>query len=188
MRRIAVEDIDPDRGTVDRRSLSTALGAEAVAINRYRLEPGEGLPGGLHAHMDQEEVFVVLEGSLTFETMDRDIPVGAGEAIRVAPGEFQSGTNDADGPAVVIALGAPLGTDDVRIPIACLECGQPDLRINGSDAGPTLSCPACSAEFESSGCPDCGAAMNVTVSGPERDVVTVCSACGAECENPPFLH
>ncbi len=187
MRRIAIDDIDQAGGAIDRRTQSPALGAQAVAINRYRLDPGEGLPGGLHAHMDQEEVFVVLEGTLTFETMDRDLPVRAGEAVRFAPGEFQSGFNDADDPAVVLALGAPLGTDDVRIPIECPECGHPDLRLAGSDDGPVITCPACPAGFEPSGCPDCGGDMNVTVNGQDREVVTVCSACGAERDIPPFL-
>jgi uncharacterized cupin superfamily protein len=47
--------------------LSAALDATSVAINRYRLAPGEEFPGGLHAHADQEEVFVVLEGEATFD-------------------------------------------------------------------------------------------------------------------------
>lgn len=188
MRRIAVDEIEPAQGPIDRRSLAPALGTEAVAINRYRVAPGEGLPGGLHAHMDQEEVFVVLEGSVMFETLDRDVTVEAGETVRFAPGEFQSGHNNSDDPAVLLGLGAPLGTDDVRIPVACPACGQPVLRISGAGGDPIVTCPDCSAEFEPDGCPECGAEMIVTVRGSDRDVVSACSGCGAEYDSPPFLY
>jgi uncharacterized cupin superfamily protein len=45
--------------------LGDALGTEHVAANRYRLSPGDGFPGGPHAHSDQEEVSVVLAGAAT---------------------------------------------------------------------------------------------------------------------------
>ena len=80
------------------RPLTDALGTEDMAINHYRLDPGEGFSGGLHAHLDQEEVFVILSGTATFETESDAVEVGAGEAIRFAPGEYQTGSNDGEEP------------------------------------------------------------------------------------------
>jgi hypothetical protein len=59
------------------------VGTEHVAINHYQVPAGEGLPSGLHAHYDQEEVFVVLAGEATFETLrEGEVTVGARAAIR----------------------------------------------------------------------------------------------------------
>ncbi|MEZ3163278.1 cupin domain-containing protein [Halorubrum sp. RMP-47] len=150
MERISIDEVEPSAlgSDVDRRGLSDPLGATDVALNRYRLDPGERFSGGLHAHMDQEEIFVVVDGEATFETLDGDVRVGAGEAIRFAPGEFQSGKNDGDEAVVAFALGAPRDSEDVRIPQECPECGHEDMRAVPSDDGFDLECPECGAELE----------------------------------------
>jgi len=134
MRKVTIDDLEPDvlgEGS-DRRGLSDPLGTTDVAINHYRLGPGEGFPAGLHAHMDQEEVFLVLDGEASFETMDGEVTVGSGEAIRFSPGEFQSGRNASGSELTAVAIGAPRETEDVRIPVDCPDCGaefeQPPLR------------------------------------------------------------
>jgi hypothetical protein len=122
-------------------------------------------------------VFVVVEGEATFETRadgdpasaEREVAVGAGEAVRFAPGEFQSGGNEVseprsdgsedersessggDGTVVAFALGAPRETEDIRIAripgfgeVACPGCGREDMRIpRGDESG--LVCPECDA-------------------------------------------
>jgi len=150
MERISIDEVEPSAfgSDVDRRGLSEPLGTTDVALNRYRLDPGERFSGGLHAHMDQEEIFVVVEGEATFETMDGDVSVGAGEAIRFAPGEFQSGKNDGDEAVVAFALGAPRDSEDVRIPQECPECGHENVRAVPGDDGFDLRCPECGAELE----------------------------------------
>jgi len=150
MERVSIDEVEPSAlgSDVDRRGLSEPLGATDVALNRYRLDPGERFSGGLHAHTDQEEIFVVVEGEATFETMDGDVSVGAGEAVRFAPGEFQSGKNDGDEPVVAFALGAPRDSEDVRIPQECPECGHENMRAVPSDDGFDLRCPECGAELE----------------------------------------
>ncbi|OTF10536.1 cupin domain-containing protein [Halorubrum sp. SD690R] len=150
MERVSIDEVEPSAlgSDVDRRGLSEPLGVTDVALNRYRLDPGERFSGGLHAHMDQEEIFVVVEGEATFETMDGDVSVGAGEAVRFAPGEFQSGKNDGDEPVVAFALGAPRDSEDVRIPQECPECGHENMRAVPSDDGFDLRCPECGAELE----------------------------------------
>ena len=150
MERVSIDEVEPNAfgSDVDRRGLSEPLGATDVAINHYRLDPGERFSGGLHAHMDQEEVFVVVEGEATFETLEEPVTVGAGEAVRFAPGEFQSGKNDGDEPVVALALGAPQDSEDVRIPQECPECGHENMRAIPGDDGFDLRCPECGAELD----------------------------------------
>lgn len=172
MEKVAIEDVDPSPygDGVDRRRLSGPLDATGIAINHYRLPPGAGFPGGLHAHADQEEVFLVLEGVSTFETFvpasaggsadeqtpsegseqtpseGSEVTVHAGEAIRFAPGEFQSGRNASAERLVALAIGAPRDTEDVRIPLPCPTCGHDDLRLDASGTRLRLGCPECGAE------------------------------------------
>ncbi len=198
MNRVAV-DAGPNRieSDVETLALSALLHATDVAINRYRIPPGSDLPGGLHAHPDQEEVFVPIEGEATFETFvpgdgetpteSGEVTVGSGEAIRFAPGEFQSGRNDSDADLVVLAIGAPGDSEDVRIPIACPECDHTDVRIDSGADGVTFACPECGAERVPRGCPECGHDdLRVTLGGRiGTEPVVVCSDCSVEFETPP---
>lgn len=205
MEHVSIDDEEPNAvgNDGDRRSLSEPLRTTDVAINHYRLASGEELSGGLHAHMDQEEVFVVIEGEATFETYtllrDADcesdetaseggeVTVGAGEAIRFAPGEFQSGANESDDELVVLAMGAPRDSEDVRIPADCPECSHDDMRLEIGESALTFVCPDCGAERVSQGCPECGHELRVAL-GEETQTVVVCRNCGAEFENPPFAE
>lgn len=183
MRKVSVDDLEPGgfERNVDRRCLSDPLATTDVAINRYRVEPGRRI-SGLHAHVDQEEVFVVVAGEATFETLSGEIAVGTGEAIRFAPGEFQSAKNASDGELTVFALGAPRDSGDVRVPLACPECGHDDRRPSVAADGetPALVCPDCGAESEAE-CPDCGGNdMRVILSADGKTPVEVCRDCGRE--------
>lgn len=182
MRTVAIEEIAPaDVGSdAERRSLSDVLGTTDVALNHYRLEPGDRL-AGLHAHADQEEAFVVLEGALTFETVDGEVQVDEDETIRFAPGEYQSGKNDSEAEATVLALGAPRDTDDLRIPLACPECGHDDRRLAITDDGGALVCPDCGAESEPR-CPECDGQDLRAILADDETPVSVCQDCGAEWE------
>jgi len=150
MEHISINEIEPSAfgSDIDRRGLSEPLGTTDLALNRYRLDPGERFSGGMHAHMDQEEVFVIVEGEATFETMDGEVTVGEGEAIRFASGEFQSGKNDSDGEVFAFALGAPRDSEDVRVPQDCPECGHDNMQAIPGDDGFDLQCPECGAELE----------------------------------------
>lgn len=154
MERVDIDDVEPafmDGSGLDRRGLSGPLGTDDLAINYYAIEPGESLSGGMHAHFDQEEVFYVVDGEVTFETPDDEFAVGADEAVRFAPGEFQTSENESDETAVVIALGAPKGSEDVRVPLECRECGDSDTLqfLMDKDGGDhRLRCPECGNEFD----------------------------------------
>jgi uncharacterized cupin superfamily protein len=189
MRTASVDGVDPAAigEGAERRRLSEPLGTTGVAINHYRIPPCEGFPGGLHAHADQEEVFYVLEGEATFETPDGAVSVGAGEAVRFAPGEFQTGRNDGADELVALALGAPRESEDVRVPRTCPECGRPDLRVDDGvvDDGVAFVCPDCDAERVPAPCPDCGGAT-LEYAAPGSDPVVVCRACGLELDDAPL--
>ena len=150
MEKVSIGDVEPNAfgSDIDRRGLSDPLETTDLALNRYRLDPGERFSGGMHAHMDQEEVFVIVEGEATFETMDGEVTVGEAEVIRFAPGEFQSGKNDSDGEVVAFAMGAPRDSEDVRLPQDCPECGHDNVRAIPGDDGFDLQCPDCGAELD----------------------------------------
>lgn len=190
MEKVTVEAVDPavPAEGVERRALSEPLGTSGVSVNRYTVSPGEALPAGLHAHADQEEVFVVLAGTATFETLDGEVTVGTDEAIRFAPGEFQSGHNGGDGPLVVLALGAPRGSDDVRLPVACPACGGEEVRLETGGGEPAFVCPACGAERIARPCPECGDEdLRVTLGEGDGTVVR-CWGCEATFDEPPVRN
>ena len=149
MEHISIHDVETSAvgSDIDRRGLSEPLGTEDFAINHYRLDPEERLSGGMHAHMDQEEVFVVVSGEATFETMDGEVTLEDDEAIRFEPGEYQSGYNSGDAELLVLAMGAPRGSRDVRIPQECPECGHENMQAIPGDDGFVLQCPECDAEM-----------------------------------------
>jgi uncharacterized cupin superfamily protein len=186
MHRVGIDAAEPTTigATSERHRLSGPLGTTDIAINHYRLAPGEGLAGGLHTHMDQEEVFVVLAGTMTFETLDGELTAREGEAIRFAPGEYQSGRNGADRDAVVLALGAPRETTDMRVPLDCPDCGHGSLRLDTED-GLTFDCPGCASEHVPANCPACGNDELRATLNEAGEPVAVCLDCGTEYETPP---
>jgi len=125
MKKVTIEEIDRriDSATVT-RPLTAALDASNVAINYYELAPGDSFAYGYHAHEMQEEVFIVLSGTVSFETENGETVVETGEAIRFAPGEFQQGTNRGDDRVEAIALGAPQNGGDLELRRDCETCGE----------------------------------------------------------------
>ncbi|PSP74323.1 cupin [Halobacteriales archaeon QS_3_64_16] len=195
MKRVTIADIESDSGEIgiDRRRLSGPLNTTDVAINHYRLAPGTGFPGGLHSHMDQEEVFVVIKGEATFETLasgsdtGETVTVGAGEAIRFAPGgEFHSGANESDGDLLAVAIGAPPDSEDVRIPLECPECSHDDMRVRMDEEGVTFVCPDCDTECVPRACLECGREEMRFALAEENQAVVVCPNCSAEFDRPPL--
>lgn len=125
MERVAFDDVENRvQPAAVRRSLTDALGCTDLAVNYYELAPGDSFAFAYHSHGSQEEVFVVLEGTATFETEDGDVEVGPDEAVRFAPGEFQRGWNRGDERVRAIALGAPLEYGGGDTLVDCPECGE----------------------------------------------------------------
>ena len=150
MKKVAIADVERFMGpSAERRPLARALEAENMGLNYYELERGDSFAFGYHMHEDQEEVFYVQSGEVTFETEEGDVTVGAGEAIRFAPGEYQRGVNEGDERVVAIAIGAPQDTGDTEVLRECADCGertpQTIERAGDEDALVTL-CENCGAE------------------------------------------
>lgn len=181
MKNTVIDDVEPSvfRDDIERRGLTDHLNTSDIAINHYVLYPGERL-SGLHAHMNQEEVFFVIGGEMTFETMDGEITISEHEAIRFAPGEFQSGKNDSGEEVIAVAVGAPRNSEDIRIPLACPECDHDDMRLRLTGSGEALVCPDCGAE-SSAECPECGQDdLRAALSDDGEKPISVCQNCGAE--------
>ena len=87
--------------------LSELLGATHLRANVWRYEPGA--EGRRHVHAEQEEIFVVLRGTLTMyvgEPPER-VDVPAGGVIRIAPGTPLQTVNHGAEDLVVFATGYP---------------------------------------------------------------------------------
>ncbi|MFB6096792.1 MAG: cupin domain-containing protein [Haloferacaceae archaeon] len=149
MERVSVDDVSSHRSTASaKRPLGEALGVEGFALNHYVLQPGESFSTNLHTHLDQEEVFYVLEGTATFETDDGEFELSAGELVRFAPGEYQHGYNDGDRRVVGLALGAPRESEDGRI--ECPACGArepPEIEWTDDREAIVFRCGDCGAEI-----------------------------------------
>jgi len=121
-----------DRPSVDDhclgvRPLTEALGATDVALNHFELGPDESPALGVHAHLDQEEVFYVLSGAVAVEFAGTDpggetVRVAAGEVSRFAPGEYQRVWNREAEPAAILAIGAPPATESADVRNDCPAC------------------------------------------------------------------
>lgn len=91
-------------GTDRFQRLRDQLGVTSFGLNLIRLEPGAR--GRIHRHERQEEVYLVLEGtlSLSIEGVERDL--GVGELARVAPEVRRQLVNRRRQRLVLLALGA----------------------------------------------------------------------------------
>jgi mannose-6-phosphate isomerase-like protein (cupin superfamily) len=63
--------------------LRDALGVTSFGINQLVLLPGQR--GRIHRHREQEEVYLVLQGTLTVVVEGEEHRIGADELVRVAP-------------------------------------------------------------------------------------------------------
>ena len=63
--------------------LRAALGVSSFGLNQIVLRPGER--GRIHRHERQEEVYLVLEGTLTLEVEGEPRELAPGSLARVAP-------------------------------------------------------------------------------------------------------
>jgi mannose-6-phosphate isomerase-like protein (cupin superfamily) len=91
------------------RPAAGALGVTAWGMNVLEIDPGcEKYPEHDHQKDGQEEVYVVLRGSATLRSGERDYPLETGAMIRVPPSEKRKITPGPRG-VTVLALGATPG-------------------------------------------------------------------------------
>jgi uncharacterized cupin superfamily protein len=90
-------------GFVEQRWYSDALGTQQVSFSWRRMPPGTGGRGSYgHRHPDQEEVYFVISGTVTFKVGDDVFQAGPQTAVRMTGDEFYALHNDADGEAELL--------------------------------------------------------------------------------------
>jgi uncharacterized cupin superfamily protein len=94
--------LDPDTGERF-LPLRRQLGVSSFGMNQIVLHPGQR--GRIHRHRTQEEVYLVLEGTLTLLVEGVASDLGERELIRVAPMIRRQLVNRGPGRLVVLALG-----------------------------------------------------------------------------------
>jgi quercetin dioxygenase-like cupin family protein len=110
-----VEDQGPNFGLapeLEARFARVALDAELVGVTYQRLAPNFRVPWG-HTHKTQEEVFIVLEGSLRVKLENDVEELKPLDAVRVSK-ETMRGFEAGPEGVVMIAIGCPGGPGDAE--------------------------------------------------------------------------
>lgn len=112
-----VEDLAPRCGlapNLESRFAKRALGLENLGLSYFRLAPGYRQPFG-HRHAEQEEVYVVVSGSIRMKVEDEIVELHAWDAIRVAHDAARCPEAGFNGAELLVA-GAPLtASSDVEM-------------------------------------------------------------------------
>jgi uncharacterized cupin superfamily protein len=107
-----------DLGIEERFSaLRRQLGVTSFGMNLIVLQPGQR--GRIHRHEHQEEVYVVLEGTLTLVVEGAESTLERGELMRVAPELRRQLVNRGPGRLALLALGGAgehVGRDGLAYP------------------------------------------------------------------------
>lgn len=149
MKRVAIEDVEPAATNSPAdvvRLLSPVLDTDELAINYFEVAPSESVGYAYHRHLDQEEVFYVQRGTVTFETEASDVEVAAGEMVRFGPGEFQLGRNLGNERADILAIGAPRASEELEYLRHCPTCGEETIQVPETTESPKailIRCTVC---------------------------------------------
>lgn len=121
---VDVEDVDLiemealDQFPKGHKQLTAALGLEESHLNVWYYEPGDKTE--YHAHLDQEEVFYILEGEFELTLGDPDdmetVTAGPGTVYAAGPETGHGHRYVGDDQGVVLAVGAPPVDDTFRDP------------------------------------------------------------------------
>jgi mannose-6-phosphate isomerase-like protein (cupin superfamily) len=95
------------------RRLTGALKTEQLAVTLIRVPAHSDFEQGTgHYHDELEELYIVTSGELTMRFGDDVHKVGAGTAVRVAPGTPRSHRNEGDEPVDMWAVSRRLDHGD----------------------------------------------------------------------------
>ncbi len=100
-----------DRGVELMQTVRRELDLESFGINLMVLRPGQRLR--VHTHERQDEVYLVLEGTLTLVVEGEPRELGVDSLARVGPGTRRQLTNPSAEKVVILALGGH-GTHEGR--------------------------------------------------------------------------
>ena len=81
-----------------------------VNVSVITMAPGRSGPDS-HVHQDEDDVFYVLDGELTFLLGSTDVPAPAGTFVLVPPGVEHTFRNGLDRETLVLNIHTPAGFD-----------------------------------------------------------------------------
>jgi uncharacterized cupin superfamily protein len=84
-----------------------SLGLSSFGLNLVEIPPGERIPEHDESERDQEEVFIVLDGSPSLVVDGREIETPAGTFARLDPHLSRTVVNRGDDVASVLIVSAP---------------------------------------------------------------------------------
>jgi mannose-6-phosphate isomerase-like protein (cupin superfamily) len=111
-----VEDQAPKFGLspdLEARFARVPLEAELIGMSYQRLAPNFRIPWG-HTHKTQEEVYVLIGGSLRLKVGDDVIELEPWDAVRIHKDTMRSFESGPEG-AELLAIGAPGGAGDAEL-------------------------------------------------------------------------
>lgn len=92
--------------------LSPALGLTNLRANVFTLAEGAM---SRHLHREQEEVYLVLDGTAMIDVDDRRFQVGEREVLAVPPGAWHRVANVGSGPLTFFVVAAPPVDGDAEL-------------------------------------------------------------------------
>jgi uncharacterized cupin superfamily protein len=106
---------------VENTDLAKQLGATRLGARLWRLAPGQA--STKHRHAEQEELYVLLEGSGRVRIDDEEpLTLAPMDTLLVEPSSIRQLFNDTDGDQLWLVVGAPQG------PANTLEMSEAQLR------------------------------------------------------------
>ena len=93
------------------------IGAEQAALTWRRMPPQTGGKGSYgHRHKTQEEIYLIVSGTLQFKLDDDVVELGRGAAVRVAPEVVRSVWNEEeeDAELVIVSIRLDDAQDDTE--------------------------------------------------------------------------
>ncbi|MBI2691857.1 MAG: cupin domain-containing protein [Solirubrobacterales bacterium] len=84
-----------------------SLGVNSFGINLVTIDAGERIPEHDEIDRDQEEVFIILSGSPALVIDGDEIPVEAGDYVRLDPEHKRTVENIGETPCDVLIVSAP---------------------------------------------------------------------------------
>jgi mannose-6-phosphate isomerase-like protein (cupin superfamily) len=113
-RKISTDDVDspiPEEwGAI--RFLKKPLDTEHLGVSVFELEPGGKGAEHDEGESGQEEVYVCVEGEVTFEFEDETVVLRENEALRVPSGTTRQVHNHGDERFKMVVAGAPTSADE----------------------------------------------------------------------------
>ena len=86
--------------------LREPLECEQLGVSILTCEPGWEGKSHDHTDRDQEEVYVLVEGEATVSVDDEEVPMEAGDALRIDP-ESTRQIHNGDAESMFVLAGAP---------------------------------------------------------------------------------